>query len=146
MEYIYILYVFPKNNTVLQWKQAAAHIRSYTWVLVWRSFFVVVVLSCSFFFLRFYVSCVIFFHSSNSRLIIYYNLQFSSLNIIFDVMEWEINGLPLKDEKQLVMGLNNMLNINTTENWPFKSSTHRLYEKLPNDVLFYTVVIAYQKG
>ena len=129
MEYIYILYVFPKNNTVLQWKQAAAHIRSYTWVLVWRSFFVVVVLSCSFFFLRFYVSCVIFFHSSNSRLIIYYNLQFSSLNIIFDVMEWEINGLPLKDEKQLVMGLNNMLNIIKiiedvlNESLPFKSST-----------------------
>ena len=59
-------------------------------------------------------------------------------------MEWEINGLPLKDEKQLVMGLNNMLNINTTENQIFKSRRH--YEKLPNDVSFYTVVIAYQKG
>ena len=61
-------------------------------------------------------------------------------------MEWEINGLPLKDEKQLVMGLNNMLNINTTENQTFKSRPHRFYEKLLNDVLFYTVVIAYQKG
>ena len=53
-------------------------------------------------------------------------------------MEWEINGLPLKDEKQLVMGLNKMLNINTT--------IASRYEKLPNDVSFYTVIIAYQKG
>ena len=42
------------------------------------------------------------------------------------------------------MGLNNMLNINTTENQTFKSRPH--YEKLLNDVSFYTVVIAYQKG
>ena len=72
MEYIYIFYVFPKNNTVLRWKQAAAHIRSNTWVLVWRSFFVVVVLSCSFFFstvLRFVCYLLSFLQQSSHHLL-----------------------------------------------------------------------------